>query len=76
MSGKSFSLSKGLMIIFSSESEYSFSSSLEFVELVLAPSLSFGCMISEITDGSDLIFALLNVSFIPLVDVIVEWIFE
>ncbi len=56
----------------SGEGENGFSSSFEFVELILSPWLGFGGVIFETADGSGPVTALLNMALISLIDVVME----
>ena len=58
------------------KSENSLSSSFEFEKLIFAPCLSFRVMIFQVANGSNAITSFFDVTFISLVDVIVERIFE
>jgi len=58
------------------KSENSLSSSFKFEKLIFSPWLSFCAMILQVADGSNSIITLFNVTFVSLVDVIVEGIFE
>lgn len=68
----SFSFSESFL----ADSDYWFSSSIKFFKLIAAPWQLFSVMVLQVSNSSDGIISLFNVSFIALMNIIMERIFK
>ncbi len=64
------------ILIWVCKSEKSLSATLEFIELISSPILTFTGVITQVWDSSSWVFSFFNVSFVAFIDVIMERIFK